>query len=81
MDLKDITRGLIRVLKRQERHPKPCKRKQIATFISTFFLDKQEKFWDDVYKNEVNIKVLNNKYQITDSQLREDHVTFIKIKL
>ena len=48
--------------------------------MSTFFLDKQEKFWDDVYKNEVNIKVLNNKYQITDSQLREDHITFIKIK-
>ena len=49
--------------------------------MSTFFLDKQEKFWDDVYKNEVNIKVLNNKYQITDSQLRENYITFIKIKL
>ena len=46
--------------------------------ISTFFLDKQEKFWNDIYKNEVNIKVLNNKYQITDSQLRENHITFIK---
>ena len=44
-------------------------------------MDKQEKFWDDVYKNEVNIKVLNNKYQIIDSQLREDYITFIKIKL
>ena len=49
--------------------------------MSTFFLDKQEKFWDDVYKSEANIKVLNNKYQITDSQLREDRITFIKIKL
>ena len=38
--------------------------------MSTFFLDKQEKFWDDVYKSEVNIKVLNNKYQITDCQVR-----------
>ena len=47
--------------------------------MSTFFLDIQEKFWDDVYKNKVNIKVLNNKYQITDSWLREDHITFIKI--
>ena len=49
--------------------------------MSNFFLYKQEKLWDDIYKNEVNIKVLNNKYQITDSQLREDHMTFIKIKL
>ena len=29
----------------------------------------------------MNIKVLNNKYQITESQLSEDHITFIKIKL
>ena len=42
-------------------------------------MDKQEKFWDDIYKSEVNIKVLNNKYRITDSQLREDRITFIKI--
>ena len=49
--------------------------------MSTYFLDKQEKFWNDVYKSEVNIKVINNKYQITDIQLREDRITFIKIKL
>ena len=49
--------------------------------MSTFFLDKQEKFWDYVYKSDVNIKVLNNKYLITDSQLREDRITFIKIKI